>query len=174
MSEPLTQDIDFYWDPDGKMVLTGHFLAERGYCCGNGCRHCPYGYNQPGPGKLVNLETPGMEKKKENGSDSFFEAVFRIARTIPRGRVTTFGAIAEAAGTRLSARMVGWAMNAAHSSTPRVPAHRVVNRNGMLTGKNHFASPTLMQELLESEGIRIKNDTVVDFEKLFWNPPVNS
>ena len=102
--------------------------------------------------------------------DSFFEVVYQIVRKIPRGRVTSYGAIAEYAGIRLSARMVGWAMNAAHVASPPIPAHRVVNRNGMLTGKHHFATPTLMEDLLKSEGVRIKNDSVVDFEKRFWDP----
>jgi methylated-DNA-protein-cysteine methyltransferase-like protein len=101
---------------------------------------------------------------------SFFEQVYEVARQIPEGRVTTYGAIAEFLGAKKSARMVGWAMNGAHNNTTPVPAQRVVNRNGMLSGKSHFASPTLMQELLEKEGIEIKNDTVIDFEKKFWNP----
>ncbi|HJY23398.1 MAG TPA: MGMT family protein, partial [Hanamia sp.] len=81
-----------------------------------------------------------------------------------------FGAIANYLGTRSSARMVGWAMNGAHSASSKVPAHRVLNRNGMLTGKAHFATPTLMEELLLKERIKVENDTVVDFEKLFWDP----
>lgn len=106
----------------------------------------------------------------DSGDRNFYEAVFRVVRQIPRGRVTTYGAIAEACGTRLSARMVGWAMNASHSSLVQVPAHRVVNRQGMLTGKHHFATPTLMKELLESEGIRVIDDQVQDFRRLFWDP----
>jgi methylated-DNA-protein-cysteine methyltransferase-like protein len=102
--------------------------------------------------------------------DSFFESVYNVTRQIPRGRVTSYGAIAACLGTRLSARMVGSAMNGAHLIRPKVPAHRVVNRNGMLSGKHHFATPTSMQELLEKEGIVIKNDTVLSFEKLFWDP----
>lgn len=109
-------------------------------------------------------------RSKNQQQESFFEKVFEIARTIPRGRVTTFGAIAESAGTRLSARMVGWAMNGAGKAGAAVPAHRVVNRNGMLSGKHHFATPTLMQELLEQEGVKVKEDKVVDFSKLFWQP----
>jgi methylated-DNA-protein-cysteine methyltransferase related protein len=101
---------------------------------------------------------------------SFFESVYNIARQIPRGRVTSYGAIATCLGTRLSARMVGWAMNGAGRVRPKVPAHRVVNRNGMLSGKHHFATPVQMQELLEKEGIKIKNDMVVDFERLYWDP----
>ena len=101
---------------------------------------------------------------------SFFEDVYAVVRQIPKGRVTSYGAIANYLGTKLSARMVGWAMNGAHGVSPKVPAHRVVNRNGMLSGKAHFATPTLMQELLQKEKIKVENDTVVDFEKLFWDP----
>lgn len=101
---------------------------------------------------------------------SFFRDVYDVVRQIPKGRVTSYGAVAAYLGTKLSARMVGWAMNAAHIAKPKVPAHRVVNRNGMLTGKHHFPTPTLMEELLKKEKIEVKNDVVVDFEKLFWNP----
>lgn len=101
---------------------------------------------------------------------SFFELVFEVARQIPKGRVTSYGAIAACLGTRLSARMVGWAMNAAGSVRPKIPAHRVVNRNGMLSGKHHFVPPSRMQELLEKEGVKVKKDMVVDFKKLFWDP----
>ncbi len=101
---------------------------------------------------------------------SFFEDVYAVVRKIPKGRITSYGAIANYLGTKLSARMVGWAMNGAHNVKPKVPAHRVVNRNGMLSGKAHFATPTLMEELLIKEKIKVSNDTVVDFEKLFWDP----
>lgn len=101
---------------------------------------------------------------------SFFELVFEVARQIPKGRVTSYGAIAACLGTRLSARMVGWAMNAAGSVRPKVPAHRVVNRNGMLSGKHHFVPPSRMQELLEKEGVKVKKDMVVDFKNRFWDP----
>ncbi len=101
---------------------------------------------------------------------SFFQDVYDVVRQIPKGRVTSYGAVAAYLGTKLSARMVGWAMNAAHIANPKVPAHRVVNRNGMLTGKHHFPTPTLMEELLKKEKIEVKNDVVVDFENLFWNP----
>ena len=103
-------------------------------------------------------------------NESFFDAVYSLVRQIPKGRVSTYGAIAEAAGIRLSARMVGWAMHAAGNAHPPVPAHRVVNRNGMLTGKHHFATPSLMQELLEQEGIQVKEDRVLNFKKIFWKP----
>ncbi|MBD0284497.1 MAG: MGMT family protein [Flavisolibacter sp.] len=100
----------------------------------------------------------------------FFEAVFAIVRQVPKGRVTSYGAIAAALGTKSAARMVGWAMNASHKVQPPVPAHRVVNREGLLTGKIHFAYPEQMQELLEAEGVAVKDDQVVDFEKRFWDP----
>ncbi len=103
-------------------------------------------------------------------NQTFFEKVYVIVRQIPFGRVTSYGAIAKALGTKGSSRMVGWAMNASHTELPPVPAHRVVNRNGYLTGKHHFGSPDLMQQLLENEGIRVEKDRVVDFKKLFWQP----
>ena len=108
--------------------------------------------------------------KTENKNTSFFEKVYEITRQIPKGRVTSYGHIAAYIGQKGSARMVGWAMNASHHISPLVPAHRVVNRNGLLTGKQHFLTPDLMQKLLESEGIEIKNDKVVHFEKLLWKP----
>jgi methylated-DNA-protein-cysteine methyltransferase-like protein len=104
------------------------------------------------------------------GSRNFFEDVFEVVRLIPRGRVTNYGSIAKYLGSGLSSRMVGWAMNASHIAYPPVPAQRVVNRNGMLTGKHHFATPTLMEELLEQDGVAVVKDKVVDFEKLFWDP----
>ena len=112
-------------------------------------------------------------KKKppvKKNADSFFEMVYDIARLIPKGRVTSYGAIANYAGIKLSARMVGWAMNGAGRVKPKVPAHRVVNRLGMLSGKHHFGNPDAMEKLLNKEGIKVKNDKIVDFEKLFWNP----
>lgn len=101
---------------------------------------------------------------------SFFEAVFEVVRQIPKGKVTSYGAIAEALGTKGSARMVGWAMNQSHFVKPAVPAHRVVNRQGRLSGKMHFSPPERMQELLEKEGIRIVEDQIIDFQKHFWDP----
>jgi methylated-DNA-protein-cysteine methyltransferase-like protein len=103
---------------------------------------------------------------------SFFEQVYEVVRLVPRGRVTSYGAIAAYLGTRMSARMVGWAMNGAGLVKPKVPAHRVVNRNGMLSGKAHFATPTMMEELLAKEKIKVRDDTIVDFEKKFWDPSV--
>lgn len=103
---------------------------------------------------------------------NFFTDVWQVVQQVPRGRVTTYGAIAAYLGSRLSARMVGWAMNAAHTQL-HVPAQRVVNRNGMLSGKAHFGSPTRMQELLEAEGVAVENDQVKDFKRLFWDPAVD-
>lgn len=102
--------------------------------------------------------------------DSFFDLVHEVARQIPRGRVTSYGAIAACLGTRLSARMVGWAMMAVPYAKRPVPAHRVVNRVGLLTGKHHYNPPGKMQALLEKEGVKVKNDKVVDFKRLFWDP----
>ena len=102
-------------------------------------------------------------------NDNFFERVYSIVRQIPYGKVTSYGAIAKALGTARSARMVGWAMNASHHLED-VPAHRVVNRNGMLSGKHHFPGENLMEELLISEGHQISQDQIVDFKKVFWDP----
>jgi methylated-DNA-protein-cysteine methyltransferase-like protein len=104
--------------------------------------------------------------------DTFFDRVYEVARLIPAGRVTSYGAIAEYLGTKGSARMVGYAMNASDTAQPRVPAHRVVNRFGMLSGKSHFPNPNLMEEMLKSEGVKVENDIVVDFANLFWNPAI--
>jgi methylated-DNA-protein-cysteine methyltransferase-like protein len=109
--------------------------------------------------------------KPSGGRDeSFFELVHDVARQIPKGRVTSYGAIAAALGTKLSARMVGWAMLSAHTVTPKVPAHRVVNRNGLLTGRHHYHPPEKMQQLLEKDGVVVKDNQVVDFDRLFWDP----
>ncbi len=102
-------------------------------------------------------------------SADFFEQVYAVVRLIPFGRVTTYGAIANYLGAKKSSRMVGWAMNASHQ-IPDIPAHRVVNRNGLLTGKMHFNSPNQMQELLEAENVPVENDQVMDFKKHFWDP----
>ncbi|MEI8193340.1 MAG: MGMT family protein [Flavobacteriia bacterium] len=99
----------------------------------------------------------------------FYHSVYEIVKRIPEGRVTTYGAIAKALGSAQSSRMVGWAMNASHS-LENVPAHRVVNRNGLLTGKMHFTPPERMQTLLEAEGLTVINDQIVSFEKHFWDP----
>jgi methylated-DNA-protein-cysteine methyltransferase-like protein len=108
--------------------------------------------------------------KKINEDTSFFAMVYEVVRHIPYGRVTSYGAIAEYLGSKGSARMVGWAMNQSHHQKPHVPAHRVVNRNGVLTGKHYFGGTTLMQQLLENEGIVVIDDQIQDFEKLFWDP----
>ena len=100
----------------------------------------------------------------------FFDRVYDVVRRIPEGRVTSYGAIARFIGSPQAARMVGWAMNASHTQAGFVPAHRVVNRNGILTGKHHFRHDRMMQELLESEGIEIENDRVKEFDRLFWDP----
>ncbi len=105
-------------------------------------------------------------------SSDFFEQVYQVVRLIPKGRVTSYGAIAAYLGAKTSARVVGYAMNAAHSQKPKVPAHRVLNRNGQLTGKHHFATPYLMQELLEKEKVKVENDAVVNLKKYFWDPTV--
>jgi methylated-DNA-protein-cysteine methyltransferase-like protein len=115
-------------------------------------------------GRLRSIKPSG--KREEN----FFELVYEVARQIPKGRVTSYGAIAACLGTKLSARMVGWAMNGAGRIKPKIPAHRVVNRIGMLSGKHHFTPPGSMEKMLRKEGIKVKNDQVVDFEKLFWDP----
>jgi methylated-DNA-protein-cysteine methyltransferase related protein len=113
---------------------------------------------------------PNPVKPSGKRDEGFFELVYEVARQIPKGRVTSYGAIATCLGTKLSARMVGWAMNGAGKAKPKVPAHRVVNRNGILSGKHHFDKPDTMEKLLKKEGIKVKNDTITDFEKLFWNP----
>ncbi|RKS26689.1 methylated-DNA-protein-cysteine methyltransferase-like protein [Flavobacterium endophyticum] len=103
--------------------------------------------------------------------DNFFQRVYEVASQIPYGRVTSYGAIANYLASRGSARMVGWAMNASHGRDD-IPAHRVVNRNGLLSGKHHFEGTNLMQQLLENEGIEVENNQVVDFEKHFWDPGI--
>ncbi|MDP5229425.1 MAG: MGMT family protein [Cellulophaga sp.] len=105
--------------------------------------------------------------KPEN--ENFFQKVYDIARQIPYGRVTSYGAIAKHLGAARSARMVGWAMNASHAIDD-IPAHRVVNRKGLLTGKHHFQGTNLMQQLLENEGVKVEENQIQDFEKLFWDP----
>lgn len=111
-----------------------------------------------------------MDRPPKNDNYTFFENVYEVVKLIPLGRATSYGAIANYLGSRGSARMVGWAMNASHHSTNPVPAHRVVNRIGMLTGKHHFGSPDLMQQLLESEGAIVENDRIINFREIFWDP----
>src|SRR4030095_995280 len=116
--------------------------------------------------------TARLKSIKPSGKrdENFFELVYGVARQIPRGRVTSYGAIARCLGTKMSARMVGWAMNGAGKVKPKVPAHRVVNRIGMLSGRHHFKTPDRMEMLLKKEGIKVKNDIIIYFEKLFWDP----
>jgi len=110
--------------------------------------------------------------EQKRTKESIYDAIFDIVRLVPKGRVTTYGAVAAAIGARSGARMVGYAMNACAGVKPKVPAHRVLNRNGMLTGKHHFSPPEKMQQLLEKEGITVKDDKVVGFDKLLWDPMV--
>lgn len=120
--------------------------------------------------KKSSRETPGKILPSGKKDSGFFEQVYEVVRLVPKGRVTTYGAIAAYLGSKMSARMVGWAMNGAHQVSPKVPAHRVINRNGMLSGKAHFATPTLMEELLAKEKVFVKDDTVVNFQQKFWDP----
>lgn len=108
-----------------------------------------------------------MDQKKD-----FFKDVFQVVELIPKGRVTSYGAIAKYLGAAKSSRLVGWAMNASHKNEKPIPAHRVVNRNGLLTGKMHFPTETAMQERLEAEGIKIIEDQIQNFDKHFWDPSV--
>ena len=112
-----------------------------------------------------------MIKSINDRHADFFENVFAVVKLIPIGRVTSYGAIANYLGSARSSRMVGWAMNASHKMEG-VPAHRVVNRQGLLTGKMHFGTPTLMKEKLKSEGIEVINNQIIDFKKLFWDPAI--
>ena len=119
--------------------------------------------------------TPAVRRGQQlpelpGGDRHFFEDVYAVVRLIPRGRVTSYGAIAQYLGSRMSARMVGWAMNASHTAHPPVPAQRVVNRNGMLSGKHHFPTPTAMEELLKTDGVDVKDDQVVRFREIYWDP----
>ena len=116
-----------------------------------------------------------MSKRSDYGihkdlNKDFFSKVYEVVRKIPPGRVTTYGAIAKYIGSPQAARMVGWAMNNSHTQEEYVPAHRVINRIGMLTGKHHFDGPRVMQELLQSEGIQVEDDRVIDFSRHFWDP----
>ena len=115
-------------------------------------------------------EKPRAVKRPGADTLNFFEQVYAVARLIPKGRVTSYGAIGAALGAKSSARMVGWAMNDCRTARPKVPAHRVVNRVGMLSGKHHFEGPSEMEKLLVKEGVKVKNDQVVDFAKIFWDP----
>jgi methylated-DNA-protein-cysteine methyltransferase-like protein len=106
-------------------------------------------------------------------SKNFFQLVYQVCREIPQGRVTSYGAIAKYLGSGRGSRMVGWAMNNARQQIPPVPAHRVVNRNGQLTGKTHFGHPKEMEILLQKEGVNVKNDTIINFKEVFWDPSLD-
>lgn len=122
------------------------------------------------PAKKAGKKVLPKHEKKLSASYSFFENVYDVVRLIPKGRVTSYGAVAKYLGSGGSARMVGYAMNASSSQVPSVPAHRVLNRNGLLTGRHHFNPPELMQKLLEAEGIKVKKHQVVNFEEIYWDP----
>tara|TARA_B110000444_G_scaffold261478_1_gene314016 strand:+ start:20634 stop:20981 length:348 start_codon:yes stop_codon:yes gene_type:complete len=109
-----------------------------------------------------------MTKNERN----FFEDVYSVVKQIPYGRVTSYGSIAKYIGSPQSSRMVGWAMNSSHKIN-NVPAHRVVNKIGLLSGKHHFGGTNLMQQLLESEGLKVENNKIVDFYLMFWDPSIN-
>jgi methylated-DNA-protein-cysteine methyltransferase-like protein len=127
-------------------------------------------YLHPVATRKRSTEKLKIVKPSGKRDENFFELVFDVARQIPKGRVTSYGAIAACLGARSSARLVGWAMNGAGKVRPKVPAHRVVNRLGILSGKHHFSPPGLMEKLLKKEGVKVKNDQVQDFKKLFWDP----
>jgi len=122
--------------------------------------------------KRTHINEAVQEPSLPGGRRDFFADVMSVVRQIPKGRVTSYGAIAKYLGAARSSRIVGYCMNNSHVVKPKVPAHRVVNRIGMLTGKHHFASPTAMEDLLKKEGVKVKNDQVVDFGKKFWDPAV--
>ena len=107
---------------------------------------------------------------KQSDNDGFFKKVYKVTRLIPYGRVTSYGAIARFIGSGQSARMVGWALNSSHTGPDFIPAHRVVNRNGLLTGKHHFGNSSTMQQLLENEGIIVEDDFIINFQEKFWDP----
>jgi methylated-DNA-protein-cysteine methyltransferase-like protein len=111
-----------------------------------------------------------LMKEAAKNKENIYDVIYDIVRCIPRGRVSTYGAVAAAIGLKSGARMVGYAMNNCGHTRPKVPAHRVVNRTGLLTGKHHFNPPDKMQQLLEKEGVKVTDDKVVDFEKKFWDP----
>jgi methylated-DNA-protein-cysteine methyltransferase-like protein len=119
---------------------------------------------------LIKTGTLKIKGEKNSFNEGFFEKVYDITRLIPYGRVTSYGAIARYLGSGQSARMVGWALNASHTGSGFIPAHRVVNRNGLLTGKHHFGNSSTMRQLLENEGLIVENDTIIDFIEKFWDP----
>lgn len=109
-------------------------------------------------------------KKDLNKKEHIYDIIYDVVRAVPKGRVTSYGAVAASIGMTSGARVVGYAMNLCHGVKPAVPAHRVVNRVGLLTGKHHFSPPEKMARLLEKEGVKINEDKVVDFDTLFWDP----
>jgi methylated-DNA-protein-cysteine methyltransferase related protein len=109
-------------------------------------------------------------KKQKKEDNDFFSRVYEVTKLVPYGRITSYGAIARYLGSGRSARMVGWALNVSHSDTQFIPAHRVVNRKGVLTGKHHFGNSTTMEQLLENEGIIIEDDHIINFREKFWDP----
>lgn len=111
-----------------------------------------------------------MSYKRNPDNNDFFSRVYDVTLLIPYGRITSYGAIARFLGSGRSARMVGWALNVSHTKPGFIPAHRVVNRNGILTGKNHFSNSTTMQQLLVNEGIIIEDDRIINFSEKFWDP----
>ena len=113
-----------------------------------------------------------MARNRKKEDNDFFTRVYDVTRLIPYGRVTSYGTIARFLGSGRSARMVGWALNICHNNPKFIPAHRVVNRNGLLTGKLHFGNSTTMKQLLENEGIIVENDQIVNFREKFWDPAV--
>lgn len=115
-------------------------------------------------------ELSKMPLKQIRKDNDFFESVYDVTRLIPYGRITSYGAIARYLGSGRSARMVGWALNVSHTRPEFIPAHRVVNRNGLLTGKRHFGNSSTMQQLLENEGIIIEDDSILNFRERFWDP----
>jgi methylated-DNA-protein-cysteine methyltransferase-like protein len=119
---------------------------------------------------LIKTGTLRIKGENNNFNEGFFERVYDITRLIPYGRVTSYGAIARYLGSGQSARMVGWALNASHAGSGFIPAHRVLNRNGLLTGKRHFGNSSTMRQLLENEGLIIENDCVTNFSEKFWDP----
>jgi methylated-DNA-protein-cysteine methyltransferase related protein len=113
-----------------------------------------------------------MLSEKHIDNEGFFDKVYRVTQLVPYGRVTSYGAIARFLGSGRSARMVGWALNSCHSRPDFIPAHRVVNRNGLLTGKHHFGNSSTMQQLLENEGIIVEDNRIINFDEKFWDPMV--
>ena len=124
---------------------------------------------------LNHAEQPSLTNAKHMKTEpkdkgSLYDAIYDVVRAVPKGRVTSYGAVAAAIGAKSGARVVGYAMNLCHGVKPKVPAHRVVNSKGLLTGKFHFSPPEMMQQLLEKEGIKVVDDKVQDFERLYWDP----